>query len=443
MPLQQHSPWLWLVRKEWRELMTSRSFWVMLALIGPLVGISFINAVRSYAEASGQGGTAAGLSDALFPLDGVVAPTFSAYEIAATFLLPFVAIRAIAGDRASGALKLELQQGLPPFSMISAKALVLGAGWFVAGLPLLLAGILWGTYGGSLYGPEVGSLLLGHFLNAGLVIAIAAAAASLSEHPSTAAILVLAFTVGTWVLSFVAAFQGGIWEQIASYTPSEILESFRRGLIRLDLIFATAIVIAAGLVVAAIWTRLGTAVRRRTIESLAAIAITSLTLFGASFVRGSWDVSENQRNSFAPEERALLARVTAPLRIEAYLAPEDPRRFDLERQTLSKLRRTMTDVTVEYVSDTSTGLFEQARANYGEIHYDLGGKRAVGRSTTTDGVLDAIYELAGIEAPLEGEVGYRGHPLAAQPVGAMPLFYVAWPLAVFGLFFFLQRRRFT
>ena len=95
------SPWVWLVRKEWRELMTSRSFWAMLALIGPLVGISFINAVRSYAEASGQGGTAAGLSDALFPLDGVVAPTFSAYEIAATFLLPFVAIRAIAGDRPS------------------------------------------------------------------------------------------------------------------------------------------------------------------------------------------------------------------------------------------------------------------------------------------------------------------------------------------------------
>ena len=51
-----------------------------------------------------------------------------------------------------------------------------------------------------------------------MVIALAAAAASLSEHPSTAAILVLAITVGTWVLGFVAAFSGGIWEQIAAYT---------------------------------------------------------------------------------------------------------------------------------------------------------------------------------------------------------------------------------
>jgi len=158
--LPSRDAWKWLLRKEWRELMTSRSFWVMLVLIGPLVGVSFINAVRSYAEASGQGGTAAGLADALFPLDGVVAPTFSAYEIAASFLLPFVAIRAVAGDRISGALKLELQQGLPPISMIGAKALVLGAGWLLAGVPIVLAGILWLSYGGSLYAPEVGSIVV-------------------------------------------------------------------------------------------------------------------------------------------------------------------------------------------------------------------------------------------------------------------------------------------
>src|SRR6202521_4074309 len=251
------SAWKWLLRKEWRELMSSRSWWVMLALIGPLVGVSFINAVRSYAEASGQGGTAAGLADALFPLDGVIAPTFSALEIAASFLLPFVAIRAVAGDRTSGALKLELQQGMMPVSMIGAKALVLGAGWLLAGIPIVLAGILWASYGGSLYAPEIGSLALGHLLNAGMVIALAAAAASLAEHPSTAAILVLAFTVGTWVLSFMAAFQGGIWEQIVSYTPSEMLQTFRRGLVRLDLMLAMLALIAAALVMAASWIRLG------------------------------------------------------------------------------------------------------------------------------------------------------------------------------------------
>jgi ABC-2 type transport system permease protein len=421
--------------------MTSRSWWVMLALTGPLVGVSFINAVRSYAEASGQGGTAAGLADALFPLDGVVAPTFSAYEIAASFLLPFVAIRAIAGDRTSGALKLELQQGMPPISMIGLKATVLAGGWLLAGIPIIFAGILWISYGGSLYAPEIGSLALGHLLNAAIVIALAAAAASLAEHPSTAAILVLAFTVGTWVLGFVAAFQGGIWEQIASYTPAEMLQAFRRGLVRLDVVLAAAVLIGASLILAAVWMRLGISTRRKGLESIGILCVATVLALAASFARSSWDVSENKRNSFDASTIATLSRIKAPLKIEAHLAPEDPRRFDLEQQTLSKLRRTMPNVTVEYVSSTATGLFEQANEHYGEIWYDLGGKQVIGRAATTDAVLDAIYELAGVERPEEGGVGHRGHPLAVQPIGAIPLFYVVWPLAVLGFGFFLQRRR--
>jgi ABC-2 type transport system permease protein len=441
--LPSPNAWTWLLRKEWRELMTSRSFWVMLVLMGPLVGVSFINAVRSYAEASGKGGTAAGLADALFPLDGVVAPTFSAYEIAASFLLPFVAIRAVAGDRISGALKLELQQGMAPLSMIATKVLVLGAGWLLAGVPIAFAGILWISYGGSLYAPEIAAVAIGHLLNAGLIIAVAAAAGALAEHPSTAAILVLAFTVGTWVLSFVAVFQGGIWEQIVSYTPSEMLQTFRRGLVRLDLMLVMLALIAAALVVAASWIRLGVPLPRRAAESVAIMGVAAVLAFGASLARPSWDISENERNSFSEADEALLERITAPLKIEAHLAPEDPRRFDLEQRTLSKLRRTMQKVTVEYVSGTTTGMFEQADAHYGEIWYNLGGKQTVGRTTTTDGVLDAIYELAGIQPPQEGEAGHRGHPLAAQPTGAAALFYVIWPLGVLALGVFSHRRRLT
>jgi hypothetical protein len=252
---------------------------------------------------------------------------------------------------------------------------------------------------------------------------------------------VLAFTVGTWVIGFVAAFQGGIWEQIASYTPAEMLQVFRRGLVRLDLMLAAAVLALGSLVLAAIWMRLGTPLRRKLAESIGAVCITAVLAFAASFARPSWDVSENERNSFGARDTALLSRITAPLRIEAHLAPEDPRRFDLELQTFSKLRRTVPDVTIAYVSSTATGLFEQASEHYGEIWYDLGGKRIVGRATTTDAVLDAIYELAGIPASQEGGAGHRGHPLAAQPVGAVPLFYIVWPLAVLSLGFFLQRRR--
>src|SRR5262245_11778590 len=104
--------WLWLLAKEYRELVASRAWWILLLAMGPLVGVSFSSAVRTYAELSGLNGTAAGVGEAFSPLVGVWAPTFSACELAAAFLLPFVAIRVVAGDRQSGALKIELQHPL-------------------------------------------------------------------------------------------------------------------------------------------------------------------------------------------------------------------------------------------------------------------------------------------------------------------------------------------
>jgi hypothetical protein len=137
--------------------------------------------------------------------------------------------------------------------------------------------------------------------------------------------------------------------------------------------------------------------------------------FGASFAQSSWDISENERNSFDEADGVLIEKIVAPLTVQVHLAPEDPRRFDLEHQTLAKLRRTMRHLRIEYVAGSSTGLFEQADAHYGEIWYDLGGKRAVGRSATTDGVLDAIYELAGMQPPQEGEAGHRATRLPSNP----------------------------
>ena len=106
----RRSAFLWLLAKEWRGLLASRAWWVFLAAMGPLVGVCFINAVRTDGEASGLNGTAGGVGEAFSPLVGIWAPTFSACEIAAVFLLPFVAIRLVSGDRQNGTLKLELQQ---------------------------------------------------------------------------------------------------------------------------------------------------------------------------------------------------------------------------------------------------------------------------------------------------------------------------------------------
>ncbi len=434
--------WLWLLAKEWHELIASRAWWVLLLAIGPLVGVSFIGAVRTYADLSGLNGTATGVGEAFSPLVGVWAPTFSACELAAAFLLPFVAIRVVAGDHQSGALKLELQHPMPAAARVAAKATVLLAGWLIASAPPLIAILLWRLYGGTIYPPELFAVGLGHLLNAGLTIALASAAAALTEHPSTAAIVTLTVTVGTWILNFIAAVQGGVWERAAGYTPTAMVAEFQHGLVRIDVALIALLLVTLGLTIAAIWTRLGVAVRRRTFESVAAGALAAAAMFGATFVRTSVDLSENRANSFQePDERALR-RIAGPLQIEAHLAPEDPRRVDLERHALSKLRRVMPRLEIRYVAATTTGLFEQSASHYGEIWYQLDGRRTMSRTTTAEGVLETIFDLAGVVPdPIGEDEVFRGHPLAVPPKGAAAVFYGIWPALVLASAFFIQRRR--
>lgn len=430
--------WLWA--KEWRELMASRAWWVMFVLIGPLVGFSFIGAVWSYAEASGLNGTAAGVGEAFAPLVGIWAPTFSASELAAAFLLPFVAIRLVAGDRQTGALRLELQHPLSAVTRLSIKAVVLVAGWLAASIPTGLALGLWRAYGGAIYWPEIGTAFGGHVLNAGLTIALAAATASMTEHPATAAILTLSVTVGTWILNFVAAVHGGMWDVAARYTPTAMVAEFQRGLVRLDVVLVALVLIGAGLGSAGIWMRLGVAARRRAGESAALAVAAGLAVVIGTRAHASWDLSESRANSFSRADERALASIAAPLTIEVHLAPEDPRRVDLERRALSKLARVMPGLDVRYVSATAIGLFEQTREGYGEIRYELGGRRAVTRATTQESVLETIYELAGVQPPETSEL-FRGHPLAVAPAYAPFVFYAAWPAMALATAAILRRRR--
>jgi len=173
---------LQLLAKEWRELFASRSFWLLMLITGLLVGHGFITAVGLYAEASGSGGGPAALAQGLTPLDGILVPTFGAYDLAAMFLFPFVAIRAIAAEKQSGGLKLLLQLPGSLATKVAAKVLVLLGGWLVTLLPGLTAIALWKSYGGHLYAPETLNLMLGHLLRTLLSAGIAIAAAAIAEN---------------------------------------------------------------------------------------------------------------------------------------------------------------------------------------------------------------------------------------------------------------------
>jgi ABC-type transport system involved in multi-copper enzyme maturation permease subunit len=419
-----------LVRKEIAELAASRAFWLLLLIVGLLTGQSFITAMNAYAEASGIGGGPAALAQGLSPLDGILTPTLGAYDLAITLLFPFVAIRLLASEKTSDALKLMLQWPASIERQIAAKAIALIAAWCVSLIPFLIALLMWRGYGGHLYAPEVLNLLAGYTLRFLLTAAIAMAAASLMSGAANAAIVVLAFTIGTWALDFIAAGRGGIVQTLASFTPTATLRGFERGLLRLDVVLVTLILSIFGFALAANWLHLGRTLKARLAGTAVMLILATLAVVNVlMLVRVSFDVSENRRNSFSRADERVLSSIIAPLTITVFLSSEDPRMSDFENNVLLKLRRSMPDVTVVYPLAGRSGLFENA-ARYGSIEYRLGAKSATSRSTTEEIVLDTIYELAGVRTPAREASTYPGHPLAKKPNGAAVVFYVLWPAAL-------------
>ena len=418
-----------LLTKEFRELFASRAFWIMLLIAGLLVGHAFITAVRLYAEMSGGGGGPAALPQGLTPLDGILVPTWGAYDLAATLLFPFVAIRLIAVERETGALKLLLQLPGATGGKVMAKAIVLLSAWLVSWIPGVVAIVLWKSYGGHVHSPETMNLLLGHLLRGLLSAGLAVAAGALAESAASAAIITLGLTVGAWALDFVAAGRGGWLQQLAAYTPTAALRTFEQGLLRLNVVIVMLVLSCAGFGLAAIWLHTGRTLRSRLVAALILVAVVATLAWGGAKINKSWDVSENRRNSFSAEDEAVLKQVSQPLKITVFLSPEDPRLTDFEQNVLRKLRRVLTRLEVEYAATSTTGLFETDR--YGEIWYELGGQKVVERSTIEEVVLDQIYKLANLTAPERStDEGFSGYPLAAEPKYAALIFYLCWPVLV-------------
>lgn len=434
-----------LLRLELRELRSSRASWLLLALVGPLVGQAFATAVATYAEASGGGGpspTAAALASALSPLDGIVVPTLGAYALVLTFLVPFVAIRLIVAERESGAALLAAQLPAGAWLRLAAKLAALAGGWTLAWIPGLLALALWRGAGGHLDAAETANVVLGHQLVAAATIAVALAAAAVARSSAAAAILVLALSIGSWAVEFLAAVHGGAWARAALATPGTALRVFEHGELRPGLVAALAGATVGALAVAALaLDPFRSAARRRTL-GLAVVAVAAAAIVaGASSPRGL-DLSEDRRNSFPPADEAILRRLPATLAVEVHLAPEDPRLSDLRRHVLDRLARVVPRLAVREIGSGS-GLFA-SDPRYGEMEWSLGGRSVVLRSTIERVVLDAVEGLAGATpaSHAAAEPSYPGHPLAASIPAAAPLFFVVLPaLAAAGFLVLTVRLR--
>src|ERR1700687_4959218 len=350
----QDAPLRPLLVKELWEILSGRALWTMLLLMCPLIGYSFFQAISLYGEASAAGLQSPVLAASLSPLDGVLVPTLGASYVAVTLLFPFVAIRVLGQEKESGALRLLVQLPYRPPALIGAKLAAVLAALVLSSIPAFSALVIWGMQGGHLSAPETLNLLFGHLLYGLLVGAIALFAASVSESAATAAIITLAFTIGSWVLDFTVGGHPGLLEWIARLSLTQVLRTFEQGLLSAGLVVGIGTAVCGFSALAAVWLPPGVHVRNQLVRSIACLLAAAIVLGLATQIRLSIDVTEDQRNSFPVADKRLLAKLAEPLVVTVHLAPEDPRYADLQRNVLAKLDRAMPNVSVRLAGGRQT-----------------------------------------------------------------------------------------
>ena len=422
--------WPLLVKELW-DIAGGRALWTMLLVLCPLVGFSFHQAVALYGEASAATVQSPTLAGGLSPLDGILVPTLGAFYVTVTLLFPFVAIRVLGHEKETGALRLLIQLPYPSAALIAAKLAAVLLAWLLAAVPVMSALAIWVMLGGHLHPPESFNLLFGHLLYGLLVGAIALFAASISEGAATAAIITLAFTIGSWVLDFAAAGRPGPLEWLSHLSLTQALRPFEQGLLSAGLVAGIAAASLGFAALAAVWLPPGMRIRTKLVRSGACIVAAGVALVAAGQIKANVDVTEDRRNSFSVADQATLAGLTRPLVITVHLAPEDPRYVDLNRNILAKLERTLAHVAVRLSAGRQSFLANAGEESYGEVDYAYDGRSATSRSTSPREILPLLYGLAGVKPPTStADADYPGYPLVAGGQGALPWFFGGLPLLI-------------
>jgi ABC-2 type transport system permease protein len=431
----QVAPLTPLLVKELWETVSGRALWTMLLLVCPLIGYSFFQAMSLYGEASVTAQQSPVLARTLSPLDGILVPTLGASYIAATLLFPFVAIRVLGQEKESGALRLLVQLPYRSATLVGAKLAAVLAAWMLANIPAFSMLVIWSMSGGHLSAPETWNLFFGHLLYGLLVGAIALFSASVSESAATAAIVTLAFTIGSWVLDFTVAGRPGLLEWIAALSLTQVLRTFEQGLLSVGLVLGTVAVLSGFAALATVWLPPGVPTRLKVMRSAVCICATAIVLGLASQIAVSIDVTEDRRNSFPVSDQRVLAKLGEPLVVTVHLAPEDPRYADLQRNVLAKLERVLPRMSVRLAGGNPSIVTYAGDDFYGEVEYSYGSRTDISRSTSPREILPLLYGLANISPPaLAPGSDYPGYPLIARrwvPLlwvfGGLPLLIIfAW-----------------
>jgi ABC-2 type transport system permease protein len=419
-----------LIRKELRQLLASRALLAALLIASALVGFGFSQAVSLFSEASRTALEHSELAPGMNPLEGVLVPTFGSLYLVTTLLFPFVAIRPLGVELQTGSLKLLAQLPVSLGAVIGVKAFATMVAWGLVGALPLAAMSLWAGQGGHLYLPELATLVLGHSLYALVILGVSFLVSSTARSTSTAAILVLALTLGSWVLDFSATTHSeGLVRALSSLSLTAGLRDFERGLLSLSGVLKYLLL--GGVPLALSVAMCGgerNAKGKAVLGGLALVGL-GLGLWGASYVRPSWDSSESRRNSLPAEDERVFAGLEKPLSIRVFLTPDDPRFRDLNRAVYSKLRRVVPTLSIRLEDTGKTPIYGTGgNDNYGLNEYEYDGRVETSRSSSPTEILPLLHRLIGRGTAAGDPFRYPGYPLVMGTATGETLFYLLLPV---------------
>ena len=276
-----------------------------------------------------------------------------------------------------------------------------------------------GWLGGHVSLPETVNLPFGH-LCYGVLVGAMAPSRGRPDSAATAAIMTLAFTIGSWVLDFTIAGHPGVLAWMAGLADADAA-SLRAG---------TALGGSGRwycgrhrrfCCLAAVWLPPGVTVRGKLARSLGCVLVAG-SISAWRHRSASCVMSRRIAQLLSRRGSAALASLTEPLVVTVHLAPEDPRYADLQRNVLAKLVRTLPHVTIR-LSDGRHTPRSSAGQTYGEVEYAHGEHAVTSRSTSPREVLPLLYGLAQVPVPTATTADdYPGYPCVANGQAALAWF---------------------
>ncbi len=432
-----------LTRLRLSEIFKGTSLWLILAGTSFLTGFSFLQGALLYGEASHSAVGAPGLITAINPFDGIFVPIFGAFYLVQTMILPFLVVGIFAGEKQSGAHKLNY---LAPWSRredFFSKLLTYFVVWLLVILLPLSTLIFWQASGGHIYFLEILNLVFGHFLYGLIIFSISLLSTSLTASGATAAIFVLTLTLGSWILDFVANTQSGWMNVLSSLSLTAQIRSFETGLLDLGYLVKILLLFSSFVICGLICELPTKAGKNKLVESATVLLICALVFVAIPTQKYSYDMTEDRRHSFDKASESALKSLSSSLDLHIGLSPDDSRFKDYNRSILRPLIRSVPHLNIEFekISMALKSFAPGETDSYGIITYSFAGHFDQSRSTSPEEVLQIIFKLAKMKIETLPEAPYPGYPLEFNLSALKIFYYLIFPLIFLIIFSYIQRKK--